>query len=79
MGFGKWYESRFSDICALHDEAYLKRVWRLKCEADLIFVAAMSKRGYPFLGAISLFFFVTLGTLMWIKGFINDKWLKNIN
>lgn len=56
LGFRKWFEKRFGDLCHKHDEGYMLRT-RTKLEIDAAMVGGMWVRGYRLLavGAFLVF------------------------
>jgi hypothetical protein len=66
FGFRAWFEKRFKDLCDIHDEEYLLRLWKRKVSSDFSFCAAVASRGYCFLAYASFIYFVTLGTVYWL-------------
>lgn len=65
FGFDKWFNSRFSDLCDTHDDAYVTRVWGDKVVGDFAFCASMAARGYITLAFACFAFFSLFGTLYW--------------
>ena len=50
LGFHRWFQDRFGDLCKAHDEAYEARLDRK--QADIILAAGIALRGYPVLGIL---------------------------
>lgn len=61
--FRDWFESKFSDLCNMHDLGYVYLDCKLCCDFRL--AAGIAERGYPFIGLLT-FFAVNL-PWVWIK------------
>jgi hypothetical protein len=59
LGLREWFESRFGDMCRVHDYAYVRRLGKWK--ADMAFLKRMQERGYWWLVPPTFFFFMTIG------------------
>ena len=77
FGFRKWFERRFKDLCEAHDRAYETRSWVKKIRSDWLMIQQMWQRGYRLLSVIAYLFFVSIGTLVWFKGKIEDKYFTS--
>lgn len=61
FGFHAWFEAKFGDLCARHDEAYSNGENRK--QADLSLAAGIMVRGYPALAFITYMFVRSAGLL----------------
>jgi hypothetical protein len=66
FGIQKWFDARFEDLCAAHDDAYVIRKWRVKLVADFELAKGFVAKGYFWLGLLSLPYTLILGTLFWV-------------
>jgi hypothetical protein len=82
LGFRKWFESRFADLCFEHDALYVLRKWRTKLYADFLIAAKIVERGYFWLGFGTLAYTLTIGTAYWVWKTYTHKlkyWWEHIN
>jgi hypothetical protein len=64
LGFRAWFESRFGDLCALHDLAYIHRAgWRIV--VDYTFAKNMWLAGYWWLAIPSFILICAVGWVWW--------------
>lgn len=61
LGFRRWFEDRFDDLCREHDRDYRDRVDRRT--ADLKLAASIMLRGYPVMSFIVYIFVRLFGHL----------------
>ena len=66
LGFDRWFQEKFGDLCHAHDVAYLERVWSVKMQSDYDLTAGMIQRGYFWLGVGTFLFVASLGSLYWL-------------
>lgn len=65
FGLRVWFEERFGEGCKQHDEDYINQQITRK-EADLLMMAFMVCKGYPFLAIITYYGFLRpFGWLYW--------------
>lgn len=64
--FRKWLNEQFGDLCQMHDEAYVARVWKLKVASDFELCSLMAARGYILLAYGAFIYVTTLGTVYWL-------------
>lgn len=70
FGFRDWFESKFGDLCEIHDKAYKKGYNYGGCKlcSDFRFITGIAERGNPFL-AFWVLFAVQMPWLWW-------KWIR---
>jgi hypothetical protein len=64
FGFREWFEERFGDLCAAHDDAYVNRSGS-QIAADWVFAKGMWQRGYGWLAIPSFIVIASFGWLYW--------------
>jgi len=71
FGGREWFESKFGDLCEVHDQDYKKGYQYGGCKLcrDWRFTFIIARRGHPFI-AIGAFVIVQAPWLWW-------KWIKN--
>jgi hypothetical protein len=65
-----WFDTRFGDLCATHDQLYVLRTWKMKLYADCWIAGEFCKRGYCTIGLLSLPYNLAFGSIYW-------KWKKH--
>jgi hypothetical protein len=58
-------ETHHADICAEHDEAYMKRIWAEKVRSDFVVAQRLAERGCITLAYASVPYLCLLGTAYW--------------
>ena len=71
FGFREWFESKFGDLCEIHDADYKRGYASGGCKlcSDFKFIVKIAQRGHPIL-ALFVFLAVQVPWLWW-------KWIKN--
>ena len=66
LGFEKWFNRNFSDLCDIHDRDYTSQIISRKV-SDTLLMIGIAERGYPTMAVLTYIYCRLLGWYFWYR------------